>query len=471
MKRAYDRQSGQGVPTAFVTPLQGRGIRAGWTAAVVAILHLCLFGVDISAAGDKRTLQDCIDTALRNHPSIRAANEAVNAADAKVSQSASSYFPQVRASTGYSHNQSTGAIGPTVTKDYTTSLSVNQTLYDFGKTGHALDATRASRRSLEFDQERVVQDVILNVKQSYFALLAADKLATVSQKSLDKAESHYRQAQAFFRAGSKPKYDVTRTEVEVNNARLELINARNNAKIGKITLNNAMGTDPGADISVEDVLSEPTEVSSLERALTEALKSKPELLKADADILAAQERVKAEQSNYLPSLSASGSYNWSSGTSEGNFLGTDIRQDVGNSWNAGIMLSIPLFEGGLTRGRVSEARANLLVLEARRESLRQSILLEVNRAFADLESATARVDVMQTALKKASENLDLAQGRYEAGVGPYIEVTDAQVASLKAETDHVQALYDYQLAAAKLFRAMGRRSDAVGEKKDESAHR
>ena len=185
-------------------------------------------------------------------------NEAVNAADAKSVAVRLFLFSPGQGKHGILSNQSTGAIGPTVTKDYTTSLSVNQTLYDFGKTGHALDATRASRRSLEFDQERVVQDVILNVKQSYFALLAADKLATVSQKSLDKAESHYRQAQAFFRAGSKPKYDVTRTEVEVNNARLELINARNNAKIGKITLNNAMGTDPGADISVEDVLSEPT---------------------------------------------------------------------------------------------------------------------------------------------------------------------------------------------------------------------
>ncbi len=468
MKRADDRRSDRGVPTAFVTPVQGRGIRAGWIAAAVAILHLCLFVVAISSAGEKRALQDCIDTALRNHPSIRAANESVNAAGAKVAQSASSYFPQVRASTGYSQNQSTGALGESITKDYTTSLSVNQTLYDFGKTGHALDATRASRRSLELDQERVVQDVILNVKQAYFALLAAEKLVIVSQKSLDQAESHYRQAQAFFRAGSKPKYDVTRTEVEVNNARLELINAKNSAKISRITLNNAMGTDPGADISVEDVLSEPAEVSSLERALAEALKNKPELLKADADIQAAQDRVKAEQSNYLPSVSANGSYSWSTGTAE---AGSFPKQDIGNSWNAGIMLSIPLFEGGLTRGRVSEARANLLVLEAQRDSLRQSILLEVNRAYADLESATARVGVMQTALKKARENLDLAQGRYEAGVGPYIEVTDAQVASLKAETDHVQALYDYQLAAAKLYRAMGRRGGPMGEKKDESTHR
>ena len=80
----------------------------------------------------------------------------------------------------------------------------------------------------------------------------------------------------------------------------------------------------------------------------------------------------------------------------------------------------------------------------------------MNQAYADIESATARIDVMETSLKKARENLELAQGRYEAGVGPYIEVTDAQVAAVNAETDHVQALYDYQLAVARLFKAMGR---------------
>jgi outer membrane protein TolC len=129
---------------------------------------------------------------------------------------------------------------------------------------------------------------------------------------------------------------------------------------------------------------------------------------------------------------------------------------VGNSWNAGVTLSLPLYEGGLTRGRVGEARANALMLESQRDALRQSILLEVNQVYADLESAAARIDVMESSLRKARESLELAEGRYKAGVGPSIEMTDAQVAAARAETDHIQALYDYQLAAARLYKAMGR---------------
>jgi len=135
-----------------------------------------------------------------------------------------------------------------------------------------------------------------------------------------------------------------------------------------------------------------------------------------------------------------------------------FKGDVQNSWNAGIMLTLPLFQGGLTKGRVAEARANVLALEAQRDAIKQSILLDVNQAFADLESAAARVEVMEKTLQKARENLDIAQGRYKAGVGPYIEVTDAQLSSVNAETDRIKALYDYHVAIAQLLKAMGIKS-------------
>jgi len=91
---------------------------------------------------------------------------------------------------------------------------------------------------------------------------------------------------------------------------------------------------------------------------------------------------------------------------------------------------------------------------AQRDMLRQSILFDVNQSFADLDSAATPIGVMDISLKAARESLDLAEGRYTAGVGPSLEVTDARVAEAKAETDYVQALYDYRIAAARIAKAM-----------------
>jgi TolC family type I secretion outer membrane protein len=424
--------------------------------AVIILLLSSLAPFSLHAAA-KLTLPEAIDSALANHPSIRSARESMNAGMGRVTQAASPYQPHVQVSTGYSENHASGgAFGDTVTKNYATTLSVNQMLYDFGKTGNALDAADFGARSAETDVDRVMQDVVLNVKQAYYALLQAKKLLIVAEQTLAQTEGHFKRAEAFFRAGSRPRFDVTRAEVDVNSARLGLINAQSSVRLRTIALSNAMGVEPAAGIDVEDIFSQPSAIPSLEQAQADALKNRPEMLKAGADIRSAEARVRTERSNYLPTLSASAAYSWANGTTEmGEFGGAQLKGDIGNNWNAGVTLSLPLYEGGLTRGRVGEARANQRMLEAQREALRQSILLEVNQAYADIDSASARISVMDSSLKNARESLELARGRYEAGVGPSIEVTDAQVASARAETDYVQALYDYQLAVARLFKAMG----------------
>jgi outer membrane protein len=449
-----------------------RGLRSPRLALPLQILIIILIGFLLGPiavrAAEQLTLRDCIDKALKNQPSIRAAQQTVHAAEGRETQAVSPYYPQVTASTGYSENHQLGiqqgiafglplgtSIGNVVTKSYTTSLSLNQVLYDFGKTGNALDAARWSIRSSERDLDRTVQDVVLNVKQSYYGLLAAKKLVEVAQKTIEQTEGHLKQAQAFFQAGSKPRFDVTRAEVEVNNAKLGLINARNSARIRTIVLNNAMGIDPGQLTEIENALPAVSAVMTLEQAQADALKDRPEMLKAEADIETAKSRVSAEESNYFPTISANGAYNWQSGSQEvGSF-----KSDLQDTWNAGVMLTVPLFQGGLTRGRVSEARANLITIEVQRDATRQSILLEVNQSYTDMESAKVRIEVMESTLQKARENLEIAQGRYEAGVGPYLEVTDAQLSAVNAETDRIQALYDYFLAAARLMKAIGRGLD------------
>jgi outer membrane protein len=426
---------------------------------LIVLIQMFVLSVQPGIAEGKRSLGDCIDTALKKHPRMQIAASGVEAGKSREQQSVSRYLPQVKAGTGYTEDhQNGGAFGDTITKTYNTSLSVNQTIYDFGRTGNAYDSACLNTKSAELDAERVKQDVILKVKQAYFDLLQAGRLVHLAQKTLEQAENHLKQAEAFYRAGSKPIFDVTRAEVEMNSTHLDLINANNRKRIGCMTLNNAMGVDPEGPIEIEDSLESWPAVPSLKKIKAEALANRPDLLKAKSDIASAAARVQTEKAGYRPTLDLNGSYNWINGTTE---MGV-LEGDVGNSWNAGIALSVPLYEGGLTTGKVNEAKSNQQLIEAQRDMLRQTILIEVCQYYADMESARVRIKVMESSLKKASENFAIAQGRYEEGVGPYIDVTDAQVSSVKAETDFVQSLYDFQLAAAKLLHAMGKGEQLQG---------
>jgi outer membrane protein TolC len=126
-----------------------------------------------------------------------------------------------------------------------------------------------------------------------------------------------------------------------------------------------------------------------------------------------------------------------------------------DSWSYGISLQWPLFDGGLTRGRVEEARANLRSAQAQQRNTNQTVSSEVVQAYLNVRSAEEKVIAAEAEATNAEESLRLASGRYQAGVGIYIEVTDAQTALVTAQTNRVNALYGLSLARAELARALG----------------
>ena len=147
---------------------------------------------------------------------------------------------------------------------------------------------------------------------------------------------------------------------------------------------------------------------------------------------------------YFPVLNGTASYSW---------VGHSFPDGDGRS--AGVALSVPIFSGFSTKHQISEAKANLLILNANEEELRQGVLLDVQQSLLNLAEAEERITVAELTVKQAQENSDIANGRYAAGVGNPIEVTDADVALSNAKTAHTQALYDYKVARASLEKAMG----------------
>jgi outer membrane protein len=390
------------------------------------------------------TLDQCIRVGLQNQPDIAASADSVKVYQARVGQARSAYYPQLTLLSGYSHKQS--APPPTMPEmvSYSASIQLSQNIYDFGQTNSRVRIQNLNLGAASSDLAAVSNQVVLNIKESYYAVLKAEKNKGVAVESVEMFEKHLDQSKAFFASGKKPRFDVTRAEVDLSGAKLALIKAENAVKVARVTLNNAMGVPSAPEYSIEDNLLFQKYPVTFEDVLARAYANRPELKGVIARKEAALESVRLARKQYLPLIS--GTANYSQGNDE---------FPLKEGWGVGVNLAVPIFDGFETKNQVAEARAAEAVLQANEESLRQSIMLEVQQAYLGLQEAEDSVSTSELFVKQAQESSDIAQGRYAAGVGNPVEVTDAQVAYVEARQSYIETLYQYQVARESLQKAMG----------------
>ncbi|MDA8170837.1 MAG: TolC family protein [Nitrospiraceae bacterium] len=404
--------------------------------------------------GSFLTLQECIRIALRTNPQAAAAGNTFIAAQSRIGQAKSGYYPQVDWQTDYTHFSSTaggltfgqGAFTRTTTSqnNFQTGPSLTQNIYDFGKTKSQVGIATYNSAASGQDFENVNLGIVLGVKTAYYGVLQAGKSLEAARKVVKQAQEHLVQAQGFFQVGTKPKIDVTNAEVTLSNAQLALIQAQNAVQIAWQNLNNAMGIPNAPEYRIEDTLAYEPYPITFEEALKRAYSDRPDLKAAIARVKSSEQSMRLAHTGYYPAISGSAGYTWN---------GDSLPLDHG--WNVGATLTIPIFNGFLTRKQVDEANANLNVSRASEETLRQQIYLQNRQAFLNLKQSESSIATAATGLKQAQENLDLANGRYAAGVGSNIEVTDALTTFTSAQTAYINALYSYKTAEANLENAMG----------------
>lgn len=401
------------------------------------------------------TLEKAVELALSNHPSLRVASgtQAIN--EALVGQAQSGFYPQVQGLLAYQRTTAnpsrnfTGSALPRSTSGntfgfYQSNVTLNQLLYDFGKTKSQVDTAQYNLQAANSDAETTVQTVVVNVQQAYFSLQQAQRLVTVSEEAITQFKKHLDLAKGRFKAGVAPKIDVTTAEVDLSNAQLNLITAKNNALVARVTLNNAMGIPTTSPYRVQDPSQGEAYQITLDEAVARAMQLRPETISQRAQERAAEAAIKAAQGNFFPTVTSSASYSYSA---------TDF--PLVYNWNVNGTVNVPIFSGFLTQQQVAQARANLLKTKANGDVLRQNILLEVNQALLNLEAVRERLRVTAVTVEQAKERLALVEGRYKAGLSNAVEVTDAEVVLVNAQVNDVVAISSYQAAKAQLDRAMG----------------
>src|SRR5262245_13041449 len=390
-----------------------------------------------TAPAPRLTLDEAIHTALARHPSLRRAREEILAAEARTKQTRSAYFPQISTSQFAKQGLAgaSGALGlrGLVTspefRDIGASSAVFQNIFDFGRTAHQVKATRWAAVSLNHALEAQQALVTLNVQQAYYTTLQQQRLVEVNEKILADRQLIVRQAAAFYKAEIKSKLDLTLAEVAASNANLDLVQARDRLRTAFAELNYAMGVEGEADYALEDPQITVAAAPELEPLVAEGQQKRQELLALDAQIKADEEiviRVEREKWPKLMMLFSGGWVRFANPTPSNLLLGA-------------LGIDLPIFTGGRIEGQIAESKAILAQTRAAREELSQDIRFQTQKAYSELLSSIEAARANEQLIRQAREALRLANVRYRAQVGSFVELTSAEAAASSAEAQYAQA--------------------------------
>jgi outer membrane protein len=409
-----------------------------------------LFAQEIQHFPKALSLATSVDLALQYQPSLRVAGANVQGSAAALTFARSAYFPSLSVTGSGTRTDGAFVFNPSIPSriqsynSYTGALNVQQTVYDFGKTdgrvSGAYELLNAS--SIDYQSSRLI--VISNTQIAYYTVLEAQKVVDVNRETLAQTEVHLKESKAYYTVGTRPQFDVTTAQVNVANANVNLITAVNQLRIAGIQLENSMGVHSDVPYVLSDTLGVPSFTVSLDSVKAIALSVRQDLMSARARMQSSQALVSSASGQRLPTVALSGTWNWS---------GFDF--PLQSRWNAGVTLSVPVFQGFGIDAQVDQAEANLESSQATLAMTIENALLDVEQNYLSLNEALDRIDATGKLVGQANENLKIAEGRYKFGVGSAIEITDAQVTLSNARLSNIQALYDYNTSLVRLKRAMG----------------
>ncbi len=418
------------------------------------------------------TLDDALERALRSNTAVREQEKKVEEARQRVREARSGFYPGITGQAGYTRQ---GAVlqfpslpGVTEKKDpgvFTGfrddnrgGVTVNQPLF----TGGGLTAgLRQAQTALSIEEETLRAsrlDIVFETRRLYYGLLLALEMRTIAADLLEQARRHAAEVKQRSLQGQASRFDVLQSEVQVSRVSPDVVNAENEVELIAAQLKKLLGIEQKVALTLSGNLAySPFKVEEA-RFLSEAYRERPEMALRTLGVDLSSWQVKQAAAQGWPQVAAQASYTGRSNSPSSMF---DSRHTL---WNAGLSVSVPIFEGFSTRARVAQARARYERASIAREDIVEQIAVDIRRACLDLNNAAAVVASQKDAVALAQEALRIAEVRYANAQGTNLDVLDAQVSLSQIRMALSRAVYDHLMAHAFLDRSIGR---PPGEEKDE----
>ncbi len=431
---------------------------------------LVLFGVSLvfwmlpPPAARAVTLDEAVQSALANSPTLQAAESRIDSARAMLRQARSYYVPSVGVSAGYSVsdnpiqafmmqlNQRTLDMmaqdfdpnNPDTTDNLRLSLGAQWRVFDRQRdAGRNMARFGAEASAAAFAAAR--NQLVHEITRGFFGVLQAKAFADVQAESVQSIEESLRIARERFEAGSAVRTDVLNLETQLAQANEDLIRARNGLQLAVAALNAGIGTDLISADTIQSPGTAALEAPPPQCTNPDAYEDRPELRAARLMRQVKEMDVRKARGGYAPTVSAFASYD----------LDSDVSSDFEGSYMAGVMAEVNLFDGARTRAAVQAAQAELEAARADEEQARLNLRLDLQQAFLGAQEAWERLNVTRKSLETAKEAQRIIQEQYQQGAADIALLLQTQVGVTAMQTRSVAAQYDYLTALSNLKRAKG----------------
>ena len=419
----------------------------------LAGMLVCAGGTGTPAGPDKLSITQAVQLALANSPDLQAAEQRLEAAQARVGMARSRYLPQV----SFNGIAKLGLAGATnglallglpaspFYRNLAEAANVNQDIFDFGRTRHATSVARAEVEATKQELAGTRLRVEEQARVAFLRVLSAQRVIQVRQQALRERQGVERKTQKFFQAGLSSKLAANLAELGLRGAELAVAQARDDEQAAWAALFAALGRPEGTHYDLVEpqfTLAPPDRLTS---EIDRALVTRPDLRALEAELEAQQQRVEYAQSLRHPVLL-------------GVFSGGYARfaeLTAARLMAGGLGLFAPLYTGGGLEAQVKAEQRTLAALRAQYASRLLGVRVEVSRAHAELLKALDSAQANQQIVAYAEEALRLAQTRYGAQLTSFVELLTAEASTEQARAEYAQALYNYQISRAHLSTAVG----------------
>jgi len=412
----------------------------------------------------KLTMEESLRIGLENSSLIKISESNLRSSDAKITEATSKMFPKLSLSAGYTYMNLNdpkeigfGPVGLEVVNPfslYGMQLSIQQPLFTGFQISSSRSAVENSYEAMNFEHQKNINNKALEIYSAFWNFFKAQKQYELTQEYLTSLKDNLQQTKDFLDNGLATMNDYLKIKVQVSNAEVSLIDAKNNMEIARASFNKSIGIPLSDSTEIDaDYTALQQQTFEYQDLLNNALNNRDELKSLEFNIKAGEDRVTAANSGWWPKLYASGNFFLYNATAKS----FGIEDEKLQAWFVGLSLNWDLWDWGYTSSQSAQAEESVLQGEESLKLLKEQIELETYSAYLNLNSQKEKINVSQLAVESAEENLRLTLQKYDYNLATSNDLIDAEVGVLDAKTKLAFSNADYQIAKAKLEVTIGNR--------------